>query len=347
MKLQHVLQILLSKKMMRLLVTGVLLTVLGGVIVSLTQEPEIVRATNHNNGILSGFAWSDNIGWVSMNCDQTAVGGINTCASSNYHVAINSSGFTVEGYAWSDNIGWIHFDHGRNDCPQPGDCEATFSTADGEFRGWALAESAGDGWDGWIALNCESTADNCVSSTYQLSATNGNFDPGSFAWGDDVVGWLNFSMVSHADICTPTLACTSPTLLEGTDSDCQPQSIDCQAQVPVGTLWCNANINACDVLDVTAALTVSPLAVRPGETVSIQWNVSENVVGCRVTGTNGETWGTLPTAFDDLTGNSADNQSSAPIEAETVFTLECMKLDESIETFGEETVQIIPVFQEV
>jgi hypothetical protein len=76
------------------------------------------------DGVLSGVAWNDGLGWVSFNCTST-----NTCSSQpggvDYRVKINSQGF-FEGWAWSDIVGWISFncDHsaagdplGINACP--------------------------------------------------------------------------------------------------------------------------------------------------------------------------------------------------------------------------------------
>ncbi|MEK7192316.1 MAG: hypothetical protein AAB646_02270 [Patescibacteria group bacterium] len=40
-------------------------------------------------GIFSGWAWNDVIGWISFNCDNSGIG--NTCASSDYKVRINPS----------------------------------------------------------------------------------------------------------------------------------------------------------------------------------------------------------------------------------------------------------------
>src|SRR4030065_362935 len=52
---------------------------------------------------IAGYAWSENIGWISFNCINQG-----TCATSNYGVTINSGG-DFSGYAWSENVGWINF----------------------------------------------------------------------------------------------------------------------------------------------------------------------------------------------------------------------------------------------
>ncbi len=63
------------------------------------------------SGNLSGWAWNDNIGWISF------CGGLNTSAcpgSINYDVAVDSSG-NFQGWAWNDKVGWISFN-----CDNPG-----------------------------------------------------------------------------------------------------------------------------------------------------------------------------------------------------------------------------------
>ena len=69
-------------------------------------SPVTYRVTNDATGNLSGFAWSDAIGWVSFNCNQVETG--NQCASSNYQVRIDAGG-NFTGWAWNDVIGWISF----------------------------------------------------------------------------------------------------------------------------------------------------------------------------------------------------------------------------------------------
>ncbi|MEK7630089.1 MAG: hypothetical protein AAB432_01755 [Patescibacteria group bacterium] len=62
------------------------------------------------NGILSGFAWNDKIGWVSFNCDESSYGGSNQCPISNYKVQISQNEDGVfSGWAWNDTVGWISF----------------------------------------------------------------------------------------------------------------------------------------------------------------------------------------------------------------------------------------------
>jgi len=67
------------------------------------------------NGNLSGWAWSDNYGWISLSCTTGGSNGENICSSSLYGVKVattttaNYQAGEFDGYAWSDNIGWISF----------------------------------------------------------------------------------------------------------------------------------------------------------------------------------------------------------------------------------------------
>ena len=55
--------------------------------------------------VLSGWAWNEDIGWVSFNCNNTGIG--DTCLQSNYKVTLDNGVF--HGWAWNDVVGWISF----------------------------------------------------------------------------------------------------------------------------------------------------------------------------------------------------------------------------------------------
>lgn len=167
---------------------------------------------------LDGYAWSSNIGWVSLNCRTGGVGQSNICATANYRVSIDPNG-NLNGYAWSPNIGWIRFG-GLSNFPTgagttPANAHFTGTFPDLELTGWARACSgtaspvgtcsdmnnnpAAGGWDGWISLR---------GSGYGISTNN--FGSPQYAWGSTVVGWLDMS--SHVDFA-PSLhvqGCTIP-----------------------------------------------------------------------------------------------------------------------------------------
>lgn len=169
---------------------------------------------------IAGYAWSENIGWISFNssnCD-TNIDGIADamppapagCPAPgtpvpSYGVNLDL-GITndLSGYAWSENIGWITFEGTEvAGCPS-GTCQPRYDSGTGELLGWARACSifqAGcsgalkpvsetGGWDGWISLNCLNGGV-CASSNYKVLKNSNDFT--GFAWGNDVIGWVEFN----------------------------------------------------------------------------------------------------------------------------------------------------------
>ncbi len=156
---------------------------------------------------LSGYAWSSNIGWISFATSTQNVNG----------VQIYSSG-TTTGYAWSSNIGWIKFG-GLSGFPVVSGsgttaADAHYDASTGLMTGWAracagtangdcsLMTSRTGGWDGWISLSGKAV-DN---SNYGVKLDGSH----SYAWGSDVVGWIDFNKVTVNNLCAnPTYSCNS------------------------------------------------------------------------------------------------------------------------------------------
>lgn len=131
--------------------------------------------SEHN---LSGWAWSENIGWISFNSANQGTG-------ANYGVNVASNG-RLSGYAWSEHIGWITFNQNELvGCPQT-PCRADFDENTDQVTGWARALANGGGWDGWISLS---------GSNYGVSANQCDWQ--GWAWGSDVIGWINFSGANY------------------------------------------------------------------------------------------------------------------------------------------------------
>ncbi len=162
---------------------------------------------------VSGFAWSETIGWISFNssnCDSdnngtTDTGNFAQCPTglsvSSYGVNIDTGNGNLSGQAWSDTVGWISFDESDlSGCPQS-PCKAKVSSpgqigkSDVDIEGWARACAGSvngdctggdrtDGWDGWIRL------DHGQSSEVYMDTAG---DWHGWAWGDNVVGWISFN----------------------------------------------------------------------------------------------------------------------------------------------------------
>ena len=133
-----------------------------------------IKAGGEHN--VSGWAWSDNIGWISFN--NTTDG-----SSVNYGVNIDGSTGLFSGYAWSDNIGWISFNETElTGCPS-GTCRAELSFSTNEVSGWAKVLNTVAGWDGWISLR---------GTNYGVSLNDTTNELEGWAWSDDF-GWISFN----------------------------------------------------------------------------------------------------------------------------------------------------------
>jgi len=140
-----------------------------------------VKAAAGDN--VSGWAWSENIGWISFNCTTDPDSG--PCVSSNYGVNIDEVTGNLTGYAWSENIGWIHFDP-TGAYPETPAYSARLDLVTNEFKGWARALAYGGGWDGWIKMAGIATDGSSYGVVRNICDIEG------WAWGSDVVGWIDF-----------------------------------------------------------------------------------------------------------------------------------------------------------
>jgi|GEM_PF-5622524 len=99
---------------------------------------------------ITGYAWSENYGWINMN---PTGGGV-----------INTSG-VLSGYAWGELMGWINF--------SPTNGGVTISN-NGFFNGDAWSQNYG-----WISFDCPS-ADSCLQTSWSnapTSTTSGYIPP--------------------------------------------------------------------------------------------------------------------------------------------------------------------------
>jgi hypothetical protein len=128
----------------------------------------------------------------------------------------------ISGYAWSDNIGWIKFGGlssfptGSGTTPQNAQLEyldygagAGAGATQANLVGWARAcagtangdcstmQPSADGWDGWISLNGSSLDG---KSGYSVSLKGDGVTLTGYAWGSDVVGWIDFDGVTLSAI---------------------------------------------------------------------------------------------------------------------------------------------------
>ena len=110
---------------------------------------------------LTGYAWGEGVGWISLNCSN------NTCGSSNgnFKVAVNTSNpayGALSGYAWGENTGWINFGPFSNN-------SSNTVTIDnfGEWDGWAWSQNFG-----WLRFTCAS-ANTCIKTDWRPTGSRG------------------------------------------------------------------------------------------------------------------------------------------------------------------------------
>jgi hypothetical protein len=133
----------------------------------------------NNLGNLSGYAWSDNFGWLSFNPSDTSICFSNT---------------TNEAYQHSAKA---EFGDGSND------------TLD--ITGWARFISAGQAgnnsgdWDGCVSFKGDNSL-GAPSYTTTINVSSGELD--GYAWGSSVVGWISFGCIgcdAHVILSSPSI----------------------------------------------------------------------------------------------------------------------------------------------
>jgi len=170
------------------------LLILSGILASVfawqkTTERKQASAGAGDN--VAGYAWADNIGWISFNSITDGIGF--------YGVNLEGDG-TLIGEAWSDHLGWIKFAP-ENTGPGGGGDNFSARVMGDQIRGWARACTAfvssdctgplrDNEWDGWIKF----------TNAY---LENGKYFKGA-AWGGLVIGWIDLSGVCVGTDCAPT-----------------------------------------------------------------------------------------------------------------------------------------------
>lgn len=156
------------------------------------------KVFNNGSGNLTGWAYNDNIGWISFD------GGTAT-STYPYQVIVNSTTGDFSGWAWNDDIGWINFNcdnPGAGGCTYPYKVKtnwiATSTTANltssvfdtSVLTGVALNTIM---WQGsqpsGTSVKFQVASSNSISST--VSATGTIDSVYRYAWNDSV-GWIDF-----------------------------------------------------------------------------------------------------------------------------------------------------------
>ncbi len=137
------------------------------------------------SGVLSGWAWSDEIGWVSFNCSDPGV-----CGTSDYKVQIDSEG-NFSGWAWNDVTGWISFNCGNesgcgiSDYKVVTEWRATSSVGYLESSIFDTRKTSGGLLNSIVWQGTSPGAESCVS--FQIAVSNSHVGPWNYEGpsGDD------------------------------------------------------------------------------------------------------------------------------------------------------------------
>lgn len=171
---------------------------------------------------LRGWLWSDNIGWVSMNCVTAG-----TCGMVNYGVDITAANDIV-GYGWSANLGWMCFGETCGGItPEGVPAYANIDPAGNDAHGWANVITLGAG--GWVSLNCDDINPGCADYAVNINRSTGVVS--GWAWnanagGGGGLGWFDFSWASIIQVetvCYDGLDNDSDGLIDCADPDCLGQ----------------------------------------------------------------------------------------------------------------------------
>ncbi len=130
----------------------------------------VTMGDSASSGILSGKAWSPNIGLITFNSTELTGCPTAPCKAAADWVNLNADGsINVKGWARACSM-------------YASGCSGVL--ADNAYRGT---------WDGWIALSNPSGTNWSGTNSVRFNPTTGDFS--GFAWGDQVVGWLDFTGV--------------------------------------------------------------------------------------------------------------------------------------------------------
>lgn len=208
-----------NSKIIKLLTGGVL--VLGltliAILIDLSLADKIKASALEN---ISGWVWSENIGWISLNSANCDADDNDVTDNFNYpNCPVGLAGWSFgadidgagnfSGHIWSDNVGWISFNESETGNPPSDDpcgsgCIATIEPAgqlgklDVFIKGWARALAACDsvpcvssgpgantgGWDGWIRFDHGASGETYIDTSYKFHG---------WAWGDNNNGWISFN----------------------------------------------------------------------------------------------------------------------------------------------------------
>lgn len=141
---------------------------------------------------ISGYAWSENVGWVKFN-------------GTNYGVSVESTNGNLSGYAWSEHFGWLSFNSSdTTGCPT-NPCQPTVNLGNGALSGWAKWLATGE----WLHLS---------GSGYGVTYNSATKAFSGYSWGDTFTGWLRWNGTGYG-VVTDTLLSNEASISVGITPD--------------------------------------------------------------------------------------------------------------------------------
>ena len=153
------------------------------------------------------------LGWISLNSSNPGSGG------GSYGVNLDIQTGIFSGYGWSEYGGWVDFapTSGFPESPNTGakiDPTCLASENPCPITGWiryidAAKDAQSGGWDGWVKMSGKTAPVSGAAKNYGVGllapVDNVRKFNNGYAWGGDVVGWVNFSKaqvnILPIDVC--------------------------------------------------------------------------------------------------------------------------------------------------
>jgi hypothetical protein len=175
---------------------------------------------------VSGFAWSETIGWVSFN-STSGGGGID------YGVHVDPTTGVFSGFAWSEIIGWISFNESDLvGCPS-GACQAKADlSCPGNqclVSGWAKILANGN----WLRLRGQAQDGSAYGVWLDKSLSPIEFK--DYAWSDQF-GWLSFNGPNY-EVMTSLTVNQAPTAANLAVASPNPNDYAGLTYPPVRVSW--------------------------------------------------------------------------------------------------------------
>ena len=264
------------------------------------------KAQNNNTnfiGTLTGTATIVNTGYpISFSGSDGGAGGI-----INYSTQYNVSNNSMTGYAWSPEYGWIQFSGST------GNVLSFQNNNDHENPDWANGHISLIGTNGGTS--------GVIHYSVVFNPLTNHFDTiNHWAWGGNVIGWIDFSNVNLSiDYCPNIPGVQNSPFCPTTITDVCPNIDFLQVTVPAGMI-----IDPGTGFCVNSPVPPNPTPSGPSITsitinglTTITW---QNALDCHIYSnpTSSDVW-----PMHDFPGSGSGSVGNLTFSQTTVFTMDC------------------------